>query len=548
MPAPDLRGLWEERSAARSFRIRNAAYELFEAAYNSETADRSSLNLAYRPHHVGNVQVGQDSDIQKIAINQVRRVVAHFASMFSHRPRVYSVAQHESGNEQAQRESDLLEHVFRVSNLDSLHAQQSHFLALRGDAVFAVDWNPTEGTSPHVVVRTYDPAHCYPLFSPHDLGGCEDMLIAMRVHPAWARMTFNLPTGVVNPDRQASLFYYWTAEALFVQVEDYEVKREHREHKLGFCPFRWVFGDPSKLMAQADCREVPKLQEVFNEALLLTLDAVRKQVDPAWWVTGVPKDITPEPGSANALPENSQVGRWPIEADPQIIMAVMSSLEDAIYTTTGVSPISMHGQARGSIVTGSAVRHQVEAADARSETRKVLLEAAYARLGEMILQVTNTIYPQELMQFMSPKGLQKVQGSDLPKQPVCMASYGDFVSQAPEQRFQIAMQGLGRLWDEQFAIDHILNLPGIDPGRMVERLHAYQIGQAKIASEAQVAAQHIAQQAQAEQEQQQGPGQAGQQGQAGPPAQRPQRPPQPSPQGLRKAIAASTGAVNGLGG
>jgi hypothetical protein len=549
----DLKELFEEREGARSFRVRNAAYKLFETAYNSDTGDssdgRPNLDLTYRPNNIDNVSMGADNDLKKIAVNQVRRVVAHFGSMFSRRPRVFVWPLSEQDSERVEREADYIEYVFKTSNLDVLHTRQSHYLSLRGDAVFGVDWNPMEQTRPQVMVKVYDPQHCYPLFSPHDLGGVEDMLVAMRVHPSWARITFDLPRGVVEPDKMASLFYYWTADECYVQVEDYPVRREYRKHELGFCPFRWVFGDPSGLMAQADCREVPKIQEVFNEALLLTLDAVRKQVDPAWWVTGIPKDVTPEPGVANALPENSQVGRWEIGADPQIIMSVMSSLEDAIYTTTGVSPISMRGQARGSIVSGSAVRHQVEASDARSDTRKTLLEGTYARLGEMVLRTTNQLYPQELISFLGQKGMERVQGKEFSHQPVCGATYGDFISQSMETRFQIAMQGLGRLWDDKYAIGQVLDLPGTRPGEMVHRLKAYQIQQAMITAEAQAAAQHVAQEAQGGQDGQQAPGGApGQAQPQSPSPQRPQRPQPPTGQSLRRALGAYTGASNGTGG
>lgn len=542
--APDLKGLFEERSGARSFKMRNAAYKLFESTYNSEDVERPILDLAYRPNNVDGVQIGQDENIRKIVINQVRRVVAHFSAMFSHRPRIYVMPIQENDIERVERESDYIDHVLRTSNLDALHAQQSHFLSLRGDAVFGVDWNPVEGSMPRVMVKIYDPRNCYPLFSPHDLGAVEDMLIAMRVHPEWAKTAFQLPPGVVDPQKQCELFYYWTANELHVQVEHYAVQRAFRQHDLGFCPFRWVFGDPSGLMAQADCREVPKLQDVYNEALLLTIDAVRKQVDPAWYVTGVPKDITPEPGVANALPQDASVGRWPIEADPNIILTVMSSLEQAIYTTTGVSPISMEGRAGGSIVTGAAVRHQVEAADSRAETRKVLLEATYARLGEMILKVTNQRYPEELVTYVGRLGVRQVQGKTFVRQAICGANYSDFVSQTPEQRFQIGLQGLGRVWDTEYVVGNVLNLPGTNPKEMASRLKAFQIDQAKIAAEAQAAAQKIAQEAQGGQDGSQGGGQA-----LGMPntLSRPQQPSQPSGQGLRRALGAMTGQANGTG-
>jgi hypothetical protein len=541
--AKDLKQLFEARSDSPAFKKRNAAYKLFENCYNSDTKEGMNLDLTYRPNNVDGVSMGYDEELNKIAINQVRRVVSHFGSMFAHRPRVFVFPEDERLIDKAAREGDYIEHVMRVSNVDSQHAQQSHFLALRGDAVFCVDWNAIEGTRPRVMVKTFDPRNCFPLFQPHDLGGLEDMLIAVRVNPTWAKTTFNLPQHAINPDQQASLFYYWDSDEYLVQVEEVPLPKETRRHKLGFVPFRWVFGDPSGLMAQADCREVPKLQEVFNEALLLTLDAVRKQVDPAWYVTGAPKDVSPEPGFANALPENASVGKWPIEADPNIIMQVMSSLESAIYTTTGVSPISMTGAGRGgSDRSGAAIRHQVEAVDSRAEQRKVLLEATYSRLGEMILKVTSQLYPQEMIPFMTPtKGFQRMPGKDFSHQPLCMAAYSDFVSQTPETRFQIALQGLGKIFDEKYAIDNVLNLPGVDANDMVARLRLYQINQAKTMAEAQAQAQHVMQQAQPEQTG--GPGGGGQPNTLQPP----RRPTPPNGQQLRNQLAVISGQANGRG-
>lgn len=542
----DLKALFEERSSTTAFKRRNVAYRLFEATYNSEDMGGAGLDLAYRPNNVDGITIGLPDDARKIVINQVRRVVSHFSAMFSHRPRVHVMPLAEHDEERVERESDYVEYVMRTSNMNALHAQQAHFLSLRGDAVYGVDWSPSEGAS-RVLVRVYDPRNCYPLLSPSDLGGVEDMLIAQKVHPEWARSTFDLPRSAIDPNQMANLFYYWTPNELMVQIEDQEIRRHYRRHDLGFCPFRWVFGDPSGLMAQADCREVPKLQEVFNEALLLTIDAVRKQVDPAWWVTGVAKDVSPEPGVANALPEDSKVGRWPIEADPSIIMQVMTSLEDAIYTTTGVSPISMRGQARGSIVTGPAVRHQVEAADARAEMRKVLLEATYSRLGEMVLKVTSAKYPEEMVVWVGQAGAKQTQGKNFSRHPICEAIYSDFISQTVEQRFQIAMQGLGRLWDDTYAISNIMNLPGTTAKDMLARIRRYQIEQAGTAAEAQVLAQKIAQEAQG---QQQGGPQDPQQphGQA-PTAQRPKPMGGQPPTGpaLRNALSKMSGQSNGTG-
>ena len=541
---PDLLSMFEQRSATQMFKFRNAAYRLFESVYVSEDIDRPVLDLAYRPNNVDGVLIGQDKEIKKIVINQVRRVANHFGAMFAHRPRWSVMALGDQGR--AGWQGEYLEYVAQRSNLDAKQPQQSHWLALRGDAVFGVDWNPIEGTEPGVYIRTYDPRHCYPLFSTIDPGACDDMLIAYTVHPHWAESRFGV-TGL-PPDEPVRVFYLWTASDLYVQVEHQELPRFRRHHTLGVCPFRWIWGDASGLMAQADVREVPKLQEVYNELLLLSLDAVRKQVDPAYWVTNMAKDVHPEPGEATALNEGAQIGTWPVDADPQIILSVGQALEESIQSTTGVSPISMQGQAKGASASGTAVRHQVEAIDSRSETRKVMLEAAYGRLGELVLRVSNMVYPDDMIRFASKSGVQSRKGGEFERNPIVTADYSDFVASSPEMRFQLALQGLGHLWDLDYAVDNVLNLPGVNGKEMAERIGAYQLQMAKVQQEAQ----------QMQQQGQQGqPGGAetaagapgGQQAPPGgpPSAAKSQRPSQPSPRALRDVLAGMGGQRNGTG-
>jgi hypothetical protein len=57
-------------------------------------------------------------------------------------------------------------------------------------------------------------------------------------------------------------------------------------------------------------------------------------------------------------------------------------------------------------------------------------------------------------------------------------------------RIRVAMEGLGRIWDDAFAIT-AMDLPGVNPEEMVERLKQYQIRQAQTVAEAQKAGQEI---------------------------------------------------------
>lgn len=481
----DLKELHEFREGGKAFQRRNAAYHLFETTYNSEKENPdqrfAALDLTYRPT---NVDIPGSDGQGGIVINQVRRVGSHFAGLFSRPPRL--VCWPPDGNQaQAETMASMVLSVFRRSDLIGLQPQQAWRLALRGDAVYAVDWEPTEGKQPKVMVKAFDPKHCYPEFSPDDLGRVENVLIAQRVNRAWAEAKFGVK---LDEDDEPNLYRYWDDSEYQVQIGEHKLPRLGRKHDLGFCPFRWVFGDPSGLMAQADVREVPKLQATYNEGLLLALDAIRRSVDPAYYATGVAKDITPEPGVANALPEGASVGMWPISAEPQIILGTMDHLEASIQSTTGVSPISSTGASRQSQSSGAAVRHQVEAIEQRTETRKVLLETAFARLGEMVLEVSRKIYPQEVLSYRGEKQ-GSLQGADIPEGVECEALYGGFIGLSLDARVQIALAGLGKLWDEQYALSSILDAPGTTGEAMVERLHQHQIQQAKYAAEAQQAAQ-----------------------------------------------------------
>src|SRR5215467_5486218 len=103
---PNLKELFEERSGSQSFKKRNAAYKLFENCYSSETKEGLNLDLTYRPNNVDGVTMGNDNELNKIAVNQVRRVVSHFSSMFAHRPRVYVFPEDEKSIDKAEREGE----------------------------------------------------------------------------------------------------------------------------------------------------------------------------------------------------------------------------------------------------------------------------------------------------------------------------------------------------------------------------------------------------------------------------------------------------------
>jgi hypothetical protein len=550
-----LRELYEERVASNEFRKRDKMYDDLQKVFDSEEHGETATDGSYRPN-LQDPGSGGDAqkDAEEIVVNQTRRVVNHFTSTFAYPPRVMVLPLVLEREQAKYATSDALtdynDHVNRKSNIATLHPRVSHWLSLRGDAMYGVDWGLLGGWGSMgnlkrgVRIFTFDPRHCYPLISKFDLGGCDDMLIALEVTREQAREMYGVTDEQIGTQHNPRVFYYWNTHVFRAAIEDHPLS-DDIEHELGFCPFRWIFGDPSGKFAQSDVREVPKLQRTFNEGLLLAIDAIRKQVDGSWWYSAdETKEIEPTPGHVDPLGPGATVGRWEIAADPQIILGVMRYLEDSIQATTGVSPISMSGAApQTSHVTGAAVRHQVEAAEARSETRKALLQAAYSRLAEYVLMVTRLKFSGETMLFRSGEKLNGFSADQIAVYVEAEAEYGGFLGLPPEQRVQLAMAGLGHLWDDEYAIGGILDLPGVTPAVMRDRIAAYQLAQAKTQAQAQQAMQ----QGQQGEEGGEGgaPGAAGAPGGPPPTMARPQRPTAPNGPQLRNYLARKTGAANG---
>jgi hypothetical protein len=547
--AKPLKELYEERSASPEFRKRDKTYDDLQKVFDSEESG-GQADSSYRPNLVDPGSGGDAaSDAEQIVVNQVRRVVNHFAATFAYPPRVMVLPLVFEKDQQKFVTADSLteynNHVLNKSNIATLHPRVAHWLTLRGDAVYGVDWGllgswgSMGNLKRGVRIFTFDPRFCYPLISHFDMGACDDMLVALQITREQAKEMYGVTDEQMGTHHEPRVFYHWTANSFRAAIEDHVIAED--DHNLGFCPFRWIFGDASGKFAQSDVREVPKLQRTFNEGLLLAIDAIRKQVDGSWWYSAdETKEIEPTPGHVDPLGPGASVGRWEIAADPQIILGVMRYLEDSIQATTGVSPISMSGAApQTSHVTGAAVRHQVEAAEARSETRKALLQAAYGRLAEYVLLVTREKFAGETMLFRSGQKLGSFSADQIAMYVEAEAEYGGFLGLPPEQRVQLAMMGLGHLWDDEYAIGGILDLPGVTPAVMRERIAAYQLAQASAQAKAQQAMQQG-------QEGDQGAGGApgGAQAPGGPPPTmaRPQRPTPPNGPQLRDYLARQGGA------
>lgn len=484
----NLRDIYNQRKGMQTFKERDAKVHVFENYYQGRSAQKStSGQVSYRPHLVdsGANAVPEDNGY---AVNLSRRVVSHFGSTFARPPKLWKSPQGDD-LKTAELHTDWLKQVMHQSRILTLHPRQAHWLSLRGDCVYSTDWDVKKK---QVLIRTYDPAWCYPQFSNLDMGAVDDMLICFTVSSRWAKNQY----GVTISDETCQVFIYWDEEVRRVQVNDIKIGAMDRDHRLGFCPFRWVFGAPDGSLAQADVRDLPALQDLYNENLLLALDAIRKQVDPAYYGTGLKGNLTPEPGEVVSIPnENAKVAVFPSGGDPAIIMGVMSMLEQNIEATSGMSPISSRGQAGGSIVTGSAVRHQVEAIEARVESRRAMLEDTYAQVGEQCFRVLEKIFPKEELTFPTKTGFETISGDDVKEWYTCFAQYGDYLGLSPTERVQASLQGLGRIYDDHMAI-RLADLPDTTPEAMVARIADYQERQGITTGRAQALSQLAAQEAQ----------------------------------------------------
>lgn len=485
---PDLKKMFDERSSHPLMKARDDAYKIFNNYINSQ-GKNGKVQLTFKPFAQMDVRGTGEGQDHKLAINLSRRVHSYFTSTFARVPGLWKLAKgmEPEDEKKAARLTFWLEGIFAASRVEAAQARQASWLSGRGDCVFAVDYDDDKG---EIYVRTYDPAWCYPTLDPFDVGGVQDILIAFSTPKKWAEKEYNLT--IRGEKSNVQVYHYWDHDHFEMQVEETPVPLRTRKHDLGFCPFRWVFGSADGNFAQSDIRDIPSLQDFYNENLLLAMDSIRKQVDKAWIAFGVNKDITPKPGMAIAVKSSdAKLQEFPAGADPAIIMSVMQMLEAGVEATTGISPASSRGQVHG-IGTGAAIRNQVHAVEARNEARKQAFEDAYAMVGNFTFRVLEKRFGEKKVKAMTNNGYIEVSGSDVEGHYLCQAEYGGFVGMDLAQRIQGSLQGLGRIYDDTEAI-RLAALPGVNPLAMQKRVDDYQKRLAITAAQAQSFAQHASQ-------------------------------------------------------
>lgn len=488
--AKDLQKLLETRQGHMLMKNRDDAYKVFDAYINSK-GRKGKVQLTFKPFAAMDVRGQEDEATHKLAINLSRRVHSYFTAVFSRPPQLWKVAKSsdKADLDAAERLTDFLNGVLDMSRVPAAQPRQASYVSGRGDCVFAVDFDDNKN---EIYVRTYDPAWCYPTLDPFDVGGCLDMLISFTANRMWAEQEYGVK--IKNQTKSdVQVFHYWTRDEFQLQVEDQQVAEFSREHKLGFCPFRWVFGSSDGEFAQADVRDVPALQDFYNENLLLAMDSIRKQVDKAYIAFGVNKDLTPKPGIAIGVKSTeAKLQEFPAGADADVIMQVMKMLEDGVESVSGISSSSSRGAISG-VGTGAAIRNQVQAMEARNESRKAAFEDAYEMVGNYVLRVLEKKFSGESkVKALTKSGYIEASGKDVEGHYLCEAAYSPFLGMDLAQRIQASLQGYARLYDDVEAI-RLAELPGVDPMSMKKRIEEMQKSQAVMAAKAQSEAQKVMQ-------------------------------------------------------
>lgn len=538
----NLEDLWKKRAGVEEMRQRSLDYKKFEDAYHRRgKSSAPSYMESFKP--LMSAPIASQDETPKL-LNPSAQVVKHFAAMFSRLPRINNVPYDGSPSSQAQaaKMTALLRSVANMSSMKALQPLQSHRLSLRGDAVYGVEWDKKKK---QIYWRGFDPQFCFPSLNALDFGGVDNILIKMDVDRSWAKEMFKVDIDT-KAKGKAKVFIYWDAKHKETQVEHHQrVGDGHTfEHKLGICPFRWVFAQPTGFYAQSDVQDVIEMSDYMNEAMVLALDSLRMNVYPAYWGRAIRENAVPKPGQIIAFnnPE-AHVEKFETSPPPDMAMNLLGQMKREVQASGGISPVSAEGMIGGSIVTGTAVRHQVEAIEARAETKRVLLESAWSKIGEYTLKVLEKEFSDAPIVIRKANNdFDEVTGEDVKGWTVCEADYG-VMGMDVTARQRWSLEGLGRVHDDYEAVR--IAHPDADADEMVARITDFQIRQAEMSARSQVSAQKIAQEGQ----QQSGPQQpmmAGG-GEPVPPSQMPGRPTPPAPSQMMQNVGGIQDALRLLG-
>jgi hypothetical protein len=250
--------------------------------------------------------------------------------------------------------------------------------------------------------------------------------------------------------------------------------------------------------------------------------ALHKSVFKSYWGKGMKENVVPVPGEMVAFQSpNAEVHAFDLAEPPDMLINVLGQIASDARSGAGMSPYSMEGQGPGSINTGKGIQRQIEAIEARGEIKKLMMEATYGKLGEYILEVFEKKFDDAPILIRGKQGgIDKLNANEIKGYYDCGSHYGDLFGMSLATRIQVALQGLGRLYDDHKAIE-IADLPDVDESEMVRRIEDYQLRMAATTGKSQTVSQEAGQSQQGQQ-----PGQPPAPG----PPQAEQKPTPPSPQ------------------
>lgn len=518
----ELKAIWEERAADPTFKERNEEYDNVKAVYRGyEKGEnppkwwtRGSLG---KPLLYDDGAPNQRED--RLIVNIASQVVNHWSSQLGKVPIVTALPMSsvDADLKLADRKSDLIWTSLNQSSMSVQQLRQAHRFSLDGDAVYSVEWSASKG---RIYIRCWDPAWCYPTLDDIDMGAVHDMLIVHEVTKQYAADKY----GVVFPESQpepVKVFTFWTTNERKTAVEEHTVEAFYLKHDLGFVPFRWAFSRPTGEFGTSDVHDIVLLQDAYNEIIRLMFAALHKAVFPAYWGKGLKENVVPVAGEVVGLQgTNVEIHPFDLANPPDMLLNVLGQVAQDARAGAGMSPYSMEGTGPGSVNTGKSIQRQIEAVEARGEIKKLMMESTFRRLGEYVLEVAEKKFADSALLIRGRHGgVDKLSAGEVAGYYDCQAHYGDLYGLNLASRIQVALQGLGRVYDDHQAIA-LVDFENVKPAEMVKRIEDYQLRMAATTGKSQTVSQEAGQSQQGQQ-----PGQS-----PIAPPQGEQKPTPPSPQ------------------
>lgn len=495
--AEELEAVLDARAQSSEFRERDAKYQAFRRAFvtiDSRGARRGS-DIGGRRVMMwddNNAAMNTSRSPAMPIINMVKQAVRHHKAKVASIPVIRNAVWHSDQTPASRANERLLQSFFGNNGNKAVHLAAMNDLSLYGDCVLGLEWD--ESSERKLWQRAINPWYCYPTLDPTRPGVMYDLLVAMIVDKFWAISTYGeMARG--GPEEVERVFGSYTEGRLFIYWDDthkYTALIGGRSgaaapkgilfcqrHGIGFVPFVWVFNDSAGMFAQSDIADIPPLQDKINDLFKIYFDAARKNIDKAYWGRMLGREtVLPRAGEVISFNDpNAAIFEFPNAVPPDSIMGMLQQLQGISNQSAGISPVSAEGTVQGSIITGTAIRRQIEAIESRVATKMVSLENAYGEIAGMALRIMDAV------------GIE-VAKTDRIDWWHCEAKYRETAGLPIPQRQELALQVLGRLAGIETAAE--IAWPDRDPEVVMDEIERYQVNLATISAKAQLEAQKMA--------------------------------------------------------